>query len=261
MDYTPFVNSFLHTLLGYWYYFAIALVVLFARTPRVKGWIGEQAIRISARLFLDPKVYRPFHDLLLATPDGSTQIDHVFVSPYGLFIIEIKNMKGWISGSEKQRQWTQKIYRRSFRFQNPLHQNFRHARAMAELLGVPEASLHSIIVFVGGGTFKTPVPPNVVQGGAYIRYIKRFHERVFSDEEVTAICRQIDEEKLQSSRSARREHVRHVRVKKEGASTAPKCPRCGTYMVLREIRRGPKAGQEFWGCSGFPSCRAVQKAS
>jgi restriction system protein len=30
------------------------------------------------------------------------QIDHVVVSPYGVFVIETKAMDGWIFGSEKQ---------------------------------------------------------------------------------------------------------------------------------------------------------------
>jgi restriction system protein len=37
----------------------------------------------------------------------------------------------------------------------------------------------------------------------------------------------------------------------------PTCPRCGSEMVLRRARTGPKAGKEFWGCSAFPKCRGV----
>jgi Nuclease-related domain len=34
--------------------------------------------------------------------NGTTQIDHVVVSIYGLFVIETKNMDGWIFGSAHQ---------------------------------------------------------------------------------------------------------------------------------------------------------------
>lgn len=36
------------------------------------------------------------------------------------------------------------------------------------------------------------------------------------------------------------------------------CPSCGGEMVLRKAKRGKNAGQEFWGCSNYPSCRQVR---
>jgi len=35
------------------------------------------------------------------------------------------------------------------------------------------------------------------------------------------------------------------------------CPKCGAPMVLRTAQRGSHAGQQFWGCSRFPGCRAT----
>lgn len=37
----------------------------------------------------------------------------------------------------------------------------------------------------------------------------------------------------------------------------PECPTCGKTMVLRRAKTGKYAGQEFWGCSGFPQCRGT----
>lgn len=39
--------------------------------------------------------------------------------------------------------------------------------------------------------------------------------------------------------------------------TSPSCPRCGRSMVARTARRGANAGQRFWGCSAYPSCKGV----
>ncbi len=69
----------------------------------------------------------------LTLPDGegaTTQIDHLLLSPFGVFVIETKNYKGWIFGSERQKQWTQKIYKKSFKFQNPIHQNYKHMKVL-----------------------------------------------------------------------------------------------------------------------------------
>lgn len=41
----------------------------------------------------------------------------------------------------------------------------------------------------------------------------------------------------------------------------PTCPRCGSLMALRMGRRGARAGQQFWGCSAYPHCRAVIEIS
>lgn len=39
------------------------------------------------------------------------------------------------------------------------------------------------------------------------------------------------------------------------------CSSCGAKMQRRRATRGPMAGREFWGCSGYPECRAVELLS
>ena len=43
-----------------------------------------------------------------------------------------------------------------------------------------------------------------------------------------------------------------------GHDIAPPCPECGKPMVKRMARRGASAGNQFWGCRGFPTCRGVR---
>lgn len=38
------------------------------------------------------------------------------------------------------------------------------------------------------------------------------------------------------------------------------CPQCGRQLVLRQARRGPNAGGQFWGCTGYPECRHTEAA-
>jgi four helix bundle suffix protein len=38
---------------------------------------------------------------------------------------------------------------------------------------------------------------------------------------------------------------------------APTCAACGKAMVLRTARKGAKTGSQFWGCSGYPECKAT----
>jgi len=36
------------------------------------------------------------------------------------------------------------------------------------------------------------------------------------------------------------------------------CPNCGSEMVLRTAKKGPNAGEKFWGCSKFPKCKTTK---
>ena len=256
MDHTRMPGPVIEALADQWWLLAVAAAIALARMPLIKGWLGELLVRIIARLRLKPDVYRAFHDVTLATPDGTTQIDHVFVSPYGVFVVETKNMKGWIFGGERQHTWTQKIYRHNRTFQNPLRQNYKHTEALRTLLDLRTDVVHSIVVFAGDSRFKTRMPANVVHGGGYVRYIRRFRERVFSDSEVEAICSRLAEGRLAPTRETQRAHVGNV-SNREQAGHAPACPRCGAGMTLRTIRKGKRTGHRFWGCSRFPRCRGA----
>ncbi|MCD5995285.1 NERD domain-containing protein [Pseudomonas sp. CDFA 602] len=176
-----------------------------------KGHIGEMWVSLFAGWKLDKATYRRFHNVTLDTPDGTTQIDHVFLSPYGIFVLETKNMSGWIFGSEKQPQWTQKLYKRTYRFQNPLRQNYKHLKALEATLGVGPVYLHSVICFVGGSTFKTPMPVNVTQGIGFVRYIRSFQHAVFSEAEVDALADALQSRRRLPDRATHREHVQNLR--------------------------------------------------
>jgi hypothetical protein len=75
----------------------------------IKGWLGEKMTTFGMWLKLDREVYRRVHNVILPARIGTTQIDHVVVSIYGLFVIETKNMDGWIFGSAEQQTWTQEF--------------------------------------------------------------------------------------------------------------------------------------------------------
>jgi restriction system protein len=257
-----FTTTIIQAFAQAWWLFAIPAVlgVLFGllALPAVKGYLGELLVRVSARMLLDRENYVPLHNVTLRTRDGTTQVDHVIVSPYGVFVIETKNMRGWIFGGEKQSQWTQKIFRKTFRFQNPLRQNYKHVRAVEEALRIPAETAHSVVVFVGGATFKTPMPENVTRGVGYARYIKSFREPVFSEFDVRAFVSLLESGRLTPSAQTHRGQVAHLQ-KRADPTADHICPACGSAMVIRTVRRGDRAGQRFWGCSGYPKCRVTQE--
>lgn len=46
----------------------------------------------------------------------------------------------------------------------------------------------------------------------------------------------------------------------EPTDNSPACPTCGAQMLRRIAKRGARAGQPFWGCASFPSCRGTRPA-
>jgi restriction system protein len=38
----------------------------------------------------------------------------------------------------------------------------------------------------------------------------------------------------------------------------PRCPNCGSRMMKCTARKGPTAGQSFWGCETYTGCRATR---
>lgn len=168
MDFPP-VFALLLSQLGY--LLPLLLIATLIKTPWFKGMIGEWFINVSIRLFLDKREYHLLRDVTLPISQGTTQIDHVIVSRFGIFVIETKNMKGWIFGNPAHKSWTQQIYRRRHSFQKPLRQNHLHMMTLKSLLGLADHQLHSVIYFIGDCTFKTPMPENVMNRGL-IRHIK-----------------------------------------------------------------------------------------
>jgi restriction system protein len=241
----------------YWWLIPLLIIVSTLKTPWFKGLFGEWLVKISAKYLLDKEIYHAIHNVTLETPDGTTQIDHVFVSQYGIFVVETKNYTGWIFGSEHQPTWTQKIYKTTNKFQNPLRQNYKHLKALEAALDISIDKLHSVIVFVGGNTFKTDMPANVTYAGGYIRYIKSFTSPVITDAELQKALSLIQTKRLKPSFKTNQEHVKNVQARLD-PTAAKLCPKCGSDMLLRTTKSGDNAGKKFWGCSQFPKCRTIQ---
>mgnify|MGYP000447420095 CR=1 FL=1 len=277
------IDSFLLAAESFWWLPVVVVLSTILKTRWFKGWLGEWLVnRILAKI-VDNNTgasYR-FNDVLLATSDGTTQIDHVLLTNKGLFVIETKNMKGWIFGSANQKRWTQQIYRHKSSFQNPLHQNYKHTQTLRALLDLDSSVVHSIVVFVGGVQFKTPMPANVIGRHELSSYIDGIQETVFTPSELLMLSEQLSQGKLESSFSASRNHIKHVREIKKSAKQSmsshrlsekkevivepvaatqviTKCPRCNETLVLREAKKGPNKGNRFYGCSSFPKCRYTQ---
>ncbi|GAL06339.1 NERD domain protein [Photobacterium aphoticum] len=241
-----------------WYIIPLLLIVSLFKSRWFKGILGEYLVN-KLLSTLPESDYTLVKDVTLPTEDGTTQIDHIVVSRFGLFVVETKNMKGWIFGSKTQKQWTQKIYRHSSKFQNPLHQNYKHIKTLESLLNIEPSKLHSVIVFIGDSTFKTEMPDNVTYARGCLDYIKQFTQTVISETEYAEIIETITDVKLKKGVITDLKHRQHVKALVDSKESIKQCPRCGSDMVVRKKKRGENRSEQFWGCSAYPKCRAVDE--
>lgn len=243
------------------------------------GMAGEGLLHVLLRLRLGNKRFRILHDVMLPAPDGgTTQIDHIVLSPGGIFVIETKSwgndaLRGrggcWIFGGERDREWTVSYPgAHRYRFQNPLRQNFKHIAVLSEGLGLPLDCFRSIVAFAGTARFQTDLPENAMGFRDVPGYI-RAHATggMFTPERLLDIEDEILGLQASLPWQRRADHVANLRRSHAGAVAAsplrtvspdaPECPRCGSRMVWRTRKSD---GAPFWGCPRFPECRGTRPA-
>jgi hypothetical protein len=144
-----------NTLLGI---ILVALCVGFALGRYFRTYVfqnrGEALLsRVTRTHFRSPD-YHLMNHITLQVSDGTTQIDHILISRFGVFVIETKHYSGWIFGNAKHAVWTQVQFRRKLKFRNPTFQNLRHVRAVQDLLDfLPPGIIQSVVVFTGEAEF------------------------------------------------------------------------------------------------------------
>ncbi len=263
MDFS-IANLFINELSKYWFVFGFALLVSVLRIPAVKGMLGEWYVNRKLSRALDSQQYQLFKNVTLPTAEGTTQIDHILLSPFGVFVIETKNMRGRIFGSERQAKWTGQIYSRKYSFQNPLRQNYKHTETLRGLLMLPQEVVYSVVIFTARAKLKTSLPVNVGYVNDAIEFIKKHQQVCFSELQIIELADLLSTKKLQPGFKTHVKHVKHVKGIIKGKQHSHKisnvtvkeslCPRCDSTLVARKNR---KTGEGFLGCSRYPKCKYV----
>ena len=194
--------------------------------------------------------YHHFRKIIIPTTRGTTEIDHLIVSKFGIFVIELKDRSGWIFGNAADAQWRAVHFREVFKFQNPLRQNYGHIKALEEFLRVDPRVMHPMVVFRGSFKFMTPVPHGV-RRHSYKSWVAQKRDVVLDDAEVDAIVSSLRTNAVHGWLAGRR-HAKSVRARYANDTV---CPKCGGDMLPRTQRKGPQPGSQFLGCSNYPACR------
>lgn len=241
---------------GWWY-----------NSPKQKGKRGEQ--RVHDILSHLPDEYHVLDDVVLKTEKGTTQIDHIVVSKYGIFTIETKNYRGEIYGDDNRKEWTQLIvtevtyakkwwktytYVTKNRFYNPVKQSVGHAFWIKELLSVfPHVKIVPIVVFTGDAILSNVESKNhVVYEENLLDVIDGYKTTYLTDNDVQAVLAILTGNNIRETVSDR-QHVKNLRTAAREVNATINsgiCPKCGGHLIERNGKYGT-----FYGCSNYPKCR------
>lgn len=238
--------------------FLAGLIYLSLNRAKIKGIIGEKKLS-SLLMFLDKEVYHIYNDLYIETSRGTTQIDHIVVSQYGIFVIETKSYKGIVYGNFRSDKWTQNIWGNKYSMPNPIRQNKAHIYALKSILpNYAQSGCISIIAFSSSASLYVTTDENteVIYIREILNTIKSFNKIVFSSEQVDEICSAIYWANI-TDLKVRNNHKYEVRQKmynRNARIEAGICPNCGAELVRRNGRYG-----SFIGCSRYPKCKFTTK--
>ncbi len=154
--------------------------------------------RVAALLdWLPAEDYRSYHELY-PTKEGSarlTEVDHVVVSPFGIFVIETKGIFGEVFVDPDAEEWQIVRPQRHDHLRNPLRQNEMHTRAIGAALGYRGRSwVRSVVCFADDATeLRGAVPDNVVTYDQLRDHIVGYQTSVLNDQGIDRAIAILDE--------------------------------------------------------------------
>ena len=240
-------------------------------TPAYKGKEGEN--RVHNILMQLPDDYVILDDVVLRTNKGTTQIDHIVVSKYGVFAIETKNYRGEIYGDDNRKEWTQMIvtdvtyakkwwktytYVTKNHFYNPVKQSLAHSIAIKNILSQWSAlKVIPIVVFTGSAMLKDVTSNySVIYDCNLLETILGYRTIYLADTDVQKVVEVILHNNIREFVDDEL-HVNNIYVSKSVAYNKVAlgvCPQCGGNLIMRTGKYGT-----FYGCSNYPKCRFTTK--
>lgn len=174
-----------------WILVVIALGCSLLR-PMLKGAVGEKTTA-DILAMLDPARYKVMNDVFLGVGGKTSQIDHVVVSDFGIFVIETKNYKGRISGDDNLEYWIQAFWGKKEKLYSPLRQNYSHTLALKHhLKNFPKVKYIPIIVFSARAELKVKTTADVVYSMNLLKTIRKYTEVNLTKQDKDAIIEKIN---------------------------------------------------------------------
>ena len=215
---------------------------------KIRGFMGEFWVLQELKKLPQDK-YLVLNDILVEN-NGFHQIDHIVISKYGIFVIEMKNYYGLIIGNQYNKRWFQYLGKKKYSFYSPIYQNYGHLKVLEEILNIEEDKFISIICFSNQAKLKVESLVPITQTGLLNQVITSYQQ------EILDLDLKVIKEKLETlnikDKSIRKKHIKNIKktLKENKVDNELICPKCGSKLPLKKGKYGT-----FLGCENFPNCR------
>lgn len=248
------------TLVSNKYFLITATLALLMKLlyPKYRGFMGEFWVKQELKKLPKDK-YRVLNDIMVKQNGTTHQIDHLIISQFGIFVIEMKNYYGYIWGNARKDKWLQQLgYNGKYKyyFKNPIHQNYGHVKALEELLNLDNKYFIPIVCFSNQVRLSKDIKDDVVQLDYLVSAIKIYQDSIIEEQSLDTIYNKIVEFNI-TDKLERKKHVKNIKAKISEDNEKVNnmiCPKCGRELIIRNGRYG-----SFIGCSNYPKCKFTKK--
>lgn len=258
--------------------YAFNLIIKNVFGASLTGKYGEKLIEKELKeLHYYGKDGKVLRNVYIPKENGETsEIDVLYITQKGIFVIESKNYSGWVFGDEKSEYWTVMLpNKEKNKLYNPIKQNKTHLKWLSNYL-VKDIPLYSIIVFSERCELKKITVDNtniyVIQRNDLCYTIKNIWDNVpeiLNNKDVEEIYNKlfqltnVDEAIKQAHiNNISKKYNKQIDNEKESITennfTEHVCPKCGGKLILRTAKKGDNIGKQFYGCSNYPKCRYIE---
>jgi hypothetical protein len=133
------------------------------------------AMRVpSALRGLDPATYRHFPDLQVPLPDGrgTLRIEHIVVSPFGIFMIDTTQRRGHSHQFTRGPEWFLRVLHRRNGFLDLMLDQRARVDALMKFLKLPDPPFRPVVVCLRGCAMQA-ASPEIVPADSLIHWIRQ----------------------------------------------------------------------------------------
>lgn len=173
-----------------WYIWLTIFIigVIYAIRAGIKTYLS-QLPNATLLAKLDPVKYKVINSLVVNIDGEELEMDHVVVSNYGVFLIEARHYQGFVLGEEDDEAWTQLLYSRREKIENPLLTNQKHIQKLNSLLPEYQGIINyiSIAVFTADSMLKVIAKSDVIQTADLLKTVRKYKKETLTDEQKETI--------------------------------------------------------------------------
>ncbi len=174
---------------------------------KIVGWFGEHWVKQELKK-LPKDRYRIINDVLLKRGDRTCQIDHVVVSPYGIFVIETKQYNGFFVGGKYDKKWTMYAGKRKYYYENPIRQNYGHCMIIKELLKLDDLNVFNIVCIPSNAKLKIKHDGELTRNTTIVKKILSYQKEVINNYE--EVFFKLEELNIKD-KNVRKQHIKNIK--------------------------------------------------